>query len=174
MSSSPHTGNTSGNRPSSPFDYSLSDITGHANRRAGAKQVNDIFNRHLGVGWEDRLGNPRLFHPPLTSNTRTSSTTHTRFHPPIPIILSPSSPTDPIDSLPIFIRPTKPTSLHHYPKTPPIRHIFYPFPIFLFPTTSHTFTSTTTTSASRLPTTRHIIITTTTTDIFTHFPQQHA
>ncbi|KNE97223.1 hypothetical protein PSTG_09485 [Puccinia striiformis f. sp. tritici PST-78] len=74
MSSSPHTGKSSEHRPSSPIDNTLSDITGYHNIGRGSDQVNDIFDRHLGEGWEDRLSVTRSSRNRAYSETDTTVT----------------------------------------------------------------------------------------------------
>ncbi|KAI7953046.1 hypothetical protein MJO29_008677 [Puccinia striiformis f. sp. tritici] len=55
------TGNTSANHPSSPIDYTLSDIEGVTitDTRPAHVRVGAIFDNALGSGWEERLGIPR-------------------------------------------------------------------------------------------------------------------
>ncbi|KNE97191.1 hypothetical protein PSTG_09453 [Puccinia striiformis f. sp. tritici PST-78] len=110
MSSPPHTGNTSTNRPSSPVDYTLSDITGigFIDRRSGAERVAAIFNEHLGEGWEGRLGVHRSPRQRAYSET---DTTVTSFR--IPGSFIPPRPSTPLPHrlpIPVFTPPTQSTS----------------------------------------------------------------
>ncbi|KNE89035.1 hypothetical protein PSTG_17507, partial [Puccinia striiformis f. sp. tritici PST-78] len=104
MSSSPHTGH----RPSSPIDNTVSDITGYHNIGRGSEQVNDIFDRHLGEGWENRLNvtrSPRHRAYSETDTTVTSFRIPGSFVPP-----RPSTPLPRRQPLPVFTPPTQSTS----------------------------------------------------------------
>ncbi|KAI7939643.1 hypothetical protein MJO29_014379 [Puccinia striiformis f. sp. tritici] len=115
MSSPPRTGNTSANRPSSPFDYTLSDITGYNNLRAGTDQLNDIFDCHLGAGWESRLSVSR---PPRQRAYSETDTTVTSFR--IPGSFVPPRPSTPLprrQAIPDFTPPSQSSS--RLPPQPP-------------------------------------------------------
>ncbi|KNE92793.1 hypothetical protein PSTG_13847 [Puccinia striiformis f. sp. tritici PST-78] len=108
MSSSHPTGSTSGNRPSSPIDYTLSNITGIIDTRPGAERVAENFNNHLGEGWEERLGVHRSTRQRAYSE---ADSTVTSFR--IPGSFIPPRPSTPFpcrQPFPLFTPPSQSTS----------------------------------------------------------------
>ncbi|KNF05262.1 hypothetical protein PSTG_01476, partial [Puccinia striiformis f. sp. tritici PST-78] len=166
MSGSHHTGNTSANHPSSPADYTLSDIEGItvADTRPAHVRVGAIFDNALGPGWEDRLGIPRRHRAYSEADTTVTSVR-------IPGSFLPPRPATPLprqQPLPNFTPPSQsPSRLSPPTQSTPFlfssstranplpcprihRPFFHPIPLFFLPSSPYPFAPTTTTTSARI------------------------
>ncbi|KNF02830.1 hypothetical protein PSTG_04115 [Puccinia striiformis f. sp. tritici PST-78] len=118
MSSPPCPGNTLANGPSSPNNYTLSDITGIGliDRRSAAERVDAIFTNHLGGGWEERLRVHRTTRERAYSEANTTVTSFC-----IPGSFVPPRPAAPLPHrlhIPAFTPLTQSTSCRPTQSTP--------------------------------------------------------